>query len=74
MKSKRQSVILEIIEEENIETQNQLMDALARRTDFFSPADEPPAGNLTWCVKSDGWHTYDDCWEYLWLAAPHLFG
>ena len=31
MKSKRQSVILEIIEEENIETQNQLMEALARR-------------------------------------------
>lgn len=51
-----------------------MMDALACRTDFFSPADEPPAGNLTWCVKPDGWHTYDDCWEYLWLAAPHLFG
>ncbi|MBQ2952910.1 MAG: hypothetical protein IJE07_05080 [Clostridia bacterium] len=50
------------------------MDALARRTDFFTPAEMPADGNLTWCLKRDGWHTYDDCWEYLWLAMPYLFG
>ena len=31
MKSTRQNVILSIIEKENIETQNQLMSALAKR-------------------------------------------
>ena len=50
-----------------------MMDALQRVTDLFSPAETPVEGNLTWCVKPDGWHTYDDCWEYLWLAMPHLF-
>ena len=50
-----------------------LMDALMGHTDFFAPAEDPAGGNLTWCLKPDGWHTYDDCWEYLWLAAPHLF-
>lgn len=50
-----------------------LMAALQRRTDFFIPTETPEDGNLTWCLKPDGWHTYDDCWEYLWLAMPHLF-
>lgn len=50
-----------------------MVQALARRTDFFTLADSPVGGNLTWCLKENGWHTYDDCWEYLWLALPHLF-
>jgi len=50
-----------------------MMEALCRRTDFFTPAETPDAGNLTWCVKPNGWHTYDDCWEYLYLAMPWLF-
>jgi len=50
-----------------------MVEALAD-TDFFTLADQPDGGNLTWCLKENGWHTYDDCWEYLFLALPHLFG
>lgn len=50
-----------------------MVEALARRTEFFTLAASPESGNLTWCLKENGWHTYDDCWEYLWLALPHLF-
>ncbi len=55
------------------EALSHMMAALARRTDFFVPADTPDGGNLIWCLKPDGWHTYDDCWEYLYLAMPWLF-
>ncbi len=49
-----------------------MVQALAER-DFFTLGDSPSDGNLTWCLKENGWHTYDDCWEYLHLAMPHLF-
>lgn len=31
-------------------------------------------GNMCWCLKPDGWHTYDDVYEYVWLMMPWLFG
>ena len=55
------------------EAMKPMVEALSRRQEFFTPADLPGEGNLVWCVKENGWHTYDDCWEYLWLALPHLF-
>ena len=48
--------------------------ALAGKKDFFTLGEMPADGNLTWCLKPNGWHTYDDCWEYLYLAMPYLFG
>ena len=49
-----------------------MLEALARRN-VFSLRETPVDGCLTWCVKPAGQHTYDDCWEYLWLAMPRLF-
>ena len=50
-----------------------MVQSLTRRN-VFPLNDAPADGCLTWCLKPDGWHTYDDCWEYLWLAIPHLWG
>lgn len=50
-----------------------MVEALGRRRTFFTPGDGPEEGNLVWCLKENGWHTYDDCWEYLYLAFPFLF-
>lgn len=47
--------------------------SLAKRTDWFRYADSPADGNLCYCVKENGWHTYDACYEYLYLALPWLF-
>ena len=55
------------------EAMEPMTEALMRRTEIFVPAESPAGGNLTWCLKPDGWHTYDHCWDYLWLAMPHLF-
>lgn len=56
------------------EAMESFVEALSRRCPPFTLGEEPGVGNLTWCLKPDGWHTYDDCWEYLFLAMPHLFG
>lgn len=46
---------------------------LEKRQPWFTPGDLPTEGNLCYCLKPDGWHTYDDCYEYLWLMMPYLF-
>ncbi len=46
---------------------------LATRQPWFTLGETPDAGNLCWCLKPEGWHTYDDCFEYLWLMMPWLF-
>lgn len=56
------------------EAMEPFVEALSRRSPPFTLSEEPGDGNLTWCLKPNGWHTYDDCWEYLFLAMPHLFG
>lgn len=56
------------------EAMEPMMEALMRHTEIFVPAETPEGGNLTWCLKPDGWHSYDHCWDYLWLAMPYLFG
>lgn len=47
--------------------------AMAARADWFTYADSPVDGNLCYCLKENGWHTYDDCYEYIYLALPWLF-
>lgn len=47
---------------------------LARRQPWFTLGETPAEGNLCWCLKPDGWHTYDDVYEYVWLMMPWLFG
>lgn len=42
-------------------------------TPWFRPEQPGCPGNLHYCLKPEGYHTYDDCWEYLYLAMPHLF-
>ena len=46
---------------------------LATRQPWFTPGDTPAEGNLTYLLKPNGWHTYDDCYEYIWLMMPYLF-
>ena len=46
---------------------------LAKRQPWFTLGETPAQGNLCWCLKPNGWHTYDDCYEYLWLLMPWLF-
>ncbi len=46
---------------------------LARRQPWFTLGETPEEGSLCYCLKPDGWHTYDDIYEYLWLMLPHLF-
>lgn len=46
---------------------------LAKRQPWFTLGETPAQGNLCWCLKPNGWHTYDDCYEYLWLMMPWLF-
>ncbi len=46
---------------------------LAKRQPWFTWGETPAEGNLCYCLKPEGWHTYDDCYEYLWLMLPYLF-
>ncbi len=46
---------------------------LEKRQPWFSPGETPAQGNLCYLLKPNGWHTYDDCNEYLWHVAPWLF-
>ena len=46
---------------------------LEKRQPWFTPGDTPTEGNLCYLLKPNGWHTYDDCYEYLWLMMPYLF-
>lgn len=50
-----------------------MIHALAKRPDWFTYADTPDGGNLTYCLKKNGWHTYESCYEYVRLAMPWLF-
>ena len=47
---------------------------LEKRHPWFTPGETPEEGNLCYLLKPDGWHTYDDCYEYLWHMLPWLFG
>lgn len=46
---------------------------LEKRQPWFVSGEMPDEGNLCYCLKPNGWHTYDDCFEYLWLMMPYLF-
>ena len=50
-----------------------MVQALKKRTPWFTPGDTPAEGNLCYLLKPNGWHTYDDCFEYLYHIAPRLF-
>ncbi len=50
-----------------------LVRELEKRSPWFIPGETPEQGNLCFCLKPGGWHTYDDCYEYIWLMMPHLF-
>ncbi len=47
---------------------------LAKRQPWFRMGEMPGEGNLCYLLKPDGWHTYDDCYEYIYWMLPHLFG
>lgn len=46
---------------------------LEKRQPWFTPGETPAEGNLCYLLKPNGWHTYDDCYEYLWHVMPWLF-
>ena len=50
-----------------------MVHALEKRQPWFIPGETPAEGNLTYLLKPNGWHTYDDCFEYLYHIAPWLF-
>ena len=50
-----------------------MVHALEKRAPWFIPGETPAEGNLCYLLKHDGWHTYDDCFEYLYHIAPWLF-
>lgn len=50
-----------------------MVKALGQRTEWFTWNETPDAGNLCYCLKKDGLHTYEACYEYIYLALPHLF-
>jgi len=47
--------------------------ALSRRVPWFTSGEKRGQGCLQWLLKPEGWHTYHDCMEYLYAAAPFLF-
>lgn len=50
-----------------------MVHALEKRAPWFIPGETPAEGNLCYLLKPNGWHTYDDCFEYLYLIMPWLF-
>ena len=50
-----------------------MVHALEKRQPWFTPGETPDEGNLCYLLKPNGWHTYDDCFEYLYHIAPWLF-
>lgn len=50
-----------------------MIHALEKRAPWFMPGETPAEGNLCYLLKPNGWHTYDDCFEYLWHIMPWLF-
>ena len=50
-----------------------MVHALEKRAPWFTPGETPSEGNLCYLLKPNGWHTYDDCFEYLYLIMPWLF-
>ena len=50
-----------------------MVHALEKRAPWFLPCETPAEGSLCYLLKPNGWHTYDDCFEYLWLMMPWLF-
>lgn len=50
-----------------------MVHALEKRQPWFTPGETPENGNLCYLLNPDGWHTYDDCFEYLYHIAPWIF-
>lgn len=50
-----------------------MVHALEKRQPWFTPGETPAEGNLCYLLKPNGWHTYDDCNEYLYHIAPWIF-
>ncbi len=46
---------------------------LVTRQPEFTPGETPDEGNLCYCLKPGGVHSYEDCYEYIWLMLPWLF-
>lgn len=55
------------------EPMDPMVKEMARRAPWFTFGETPAEGNLCYLLKPDGWHTYDDCYEYIWHALPWLF-
>ena len=50
-----------------------MVKAIGRRAPWFTWGENPGEGNICYCLKKDGLHTYEACYEYIYLALPHLF-
>ena len=50
-----------------------MVHALEKRQPWFASGETPAQGNLCYLLKPNGWHTYDDCFEYLYHIAPWFF-
>ena len=55
------------------EAMDPMVRELARRSPWFDLRERPDEGSLCYCLKENGWHTYNDCWEYLYNMLPYIF-
>ena len=55
------------------EAMDPMVKELAERRPWFDLRENPGEGSLCYCLKPNGWHTYNDCWEYVYNMLPYLF-
>lgn len=55
------------------EAMNPMVRELAERGPWFELEERPGKGSLCYCLKKNGAHTYNDCWEYVYNMLPWLF-
>ena len=55
------------------EAMHPMVQELAKRGPWFELRERPDEGSLCYCLKKNGAHTYDDCWEYVYNMLPWLF-
>lgn len=55
------------------EAMDPMVRELAERSPWFDLGEKPGEGSLCYCLKKNGVHTYNDCWEYVYNMLPWLF-
>lgn len=55
------------------EAMDPMVRELAKRGPWFELRERPRESSLCYCLKKNGVHTYNDCWEYVYNMLPWLF-